>query len=444
MQGPETVVYSSLMKNGYHSHLLPNGLRMLTIPMPSVKTVTVLIMVGAGSRYEKSHTKGLSHFLEHMAFKGTTTRPSAFHISSEIDGIGGEFNAFTSKDHTGFYVKARSEHLEALIEVLSDMLLNSLFKEEEIEREKGVIIEEINMYEDTPMKKISDVFEELLYGNHPLGWDVAGTKDTVGRVRRKDFIDYVKSVYAPNNTVVAVAGGVSHIKVNQLVANYLGRWKRAKVISFEPLGHDSNSGNKPQVQLTYKDTEQAHLVLGFRAYPLSHPKKYALSLLSAILGGGMSSRLFIEIRERRGLAYYIHTAGEKYRDAGNFVVQAGVDKKRIEEALKVILEQCALIAKTRGEAGGIAPAELARAKEFLKGHLVLELEDSRNVSGAYATQEILEGKITTPAEIIAKLEAVKASDVVAVAREIFKNDKLNLAVIGPFKDAKRFSNLLAL
>ncbi len=419
--------------------VLPNGLRVITVPMPGVKSATVMIMVGAGSRYETKRTNGLSHFLEHMAFKGTEKRPTALHISSEIDSIGGEFNAFTSKDHTGFYIKAQATHVPQLIEVLSDMLLHSLFKEEEIEREKGVIIEEINMYEDTPMRKIGDIFETLLYGNHPLGWEIAGTKESVTGVTRNDFVNYVNDVYSPNNAVVLVAGGVTQKSVESHVKKYLKDWKRKKVISFETFKNDTNPGNMPQVKVVFKDTEQSHLVLGLRGYKIGHPKRYAEGLLAAILGGGMSSRLFIEVRERRGLAYYVHASTERYTDVGSFTIQAGVDIKRIDDAIRVILQELRRIAD---EKNGILPAELKKAKEFIKGRTVLEMEDSRAVAGTYATQEILEHKLQSVDETLDKIDAVSAAQIQSVARELFVNKKLNLAVIGPFKDSKRFEKLL--
>ncbi len=426
--------------NGYHKTTLENGLRIITIPMPGVKSVTAMVIVGAGSRYEEKRTNGLSHFLEHMAFKGTVNRPSALIISSEIDSLGGEFNAYTSKDHTAFYIKARAAHSDHLLEVLSDMLLNSLFKEEEIEREKGVIIEEINMYEDTPMRKIGDIYEQHLYGDHPLGWEIAGTRESVTSVTRQDFLSYVDAVYAPNNTVVVVAGGVEAEDVEKTVSAQLGRWQKRETRKFELIKDDKNPGNKPQVHLTHKKTEQVHIALGVRAYPMNHAEKYAQGLLAAILGGGMSSRLFIEVRERRGLCYYVRAENSRYSDVGNFVVQAGIDKTRIDDAIKVIIAELAAIAD------GTKPvenAELSKVKEYLKGRLVLDLEDSRSVAGLFGTQEILLNKVVTPEESMAKIDRVTAREIEKVARDLFVNQKLNLAIIGPYKEADRFKNLLS-
>ena len=319
--------------NSYQKVTLENGLRLLVIPMSQVRSVTALFLIGAGSRYETKELCGISHFLEHMAFKGTKKRPSSFQISSLIEGIGGEFSAFTSKDHTGYYIKAAAEHLPLLLDVLSDMLLNSLFAEEEIDRERGVIIEEINFREDTPVVKIGDVFERLLYGKTPLGWDVAGKKEVIKKITRRDFLDYTKKLYAPENCVVVVAGKVGQ-EVTRLVEKYLGSWEKRPFKRFERV---EDKQEKPALSLVYKKTEQVHFCLGVRAYPLSHPDRFALSVLTAILGKGMASRLFMEIREKRGLAYYIRSFAERYQDVGYFVTQAGVDIKRVEEAVRVVL-----------------------------------------------------------------------------------------------------------
>lgn len=421
--------------DGYQKNTLPNGLRLLTIPMNSVASACVMIIVGAGSRYERKNINGISHFLEHMAFKGTFKRPSALIISSIIEGIGGEFNAFTSKDHTAYYIKAAKKHLPLLFDILSDMLLNSRFDEAEIEREKGVIAEEINLYEDTPMRKISMIYEELLYGDHPLGWDIAGEKEVIKKLKREDFLEYIDGLYAPNNVVISVAGGIgSNGEVKKLTEKWLGDWKKRDIWQFKRM---SDNQTKPAIKVVYKKTEQAHLCLGVRAYPRGHKDHFAAEVLSAILGGGMSSRLFIEVRERRGLAYYVRSEIEKYHEVGNFVAQAGVDLKRIDDAIKVILSQYYRIAEDPVKA-----SELSKAKEFLKGRLILELEDSKNVAGLYGEQELLEKRIYPPKQLLAKIDQVTADDIQRVAKDIFKQNRLNLAVIGPFKDEKRFENLL--
>ncbi|OGG20429.1 hypothetical protein A3D03_01680 [Candidatus Gottesmanbacteria bacterium RIFCSPHIGHO2_02_FULL_40_13] len=420
----------------YKLNTLENGLKLLTIPMPGVESVTVLVMVGVGSRYEEKKINGLSHFLEHMAFKGTQKRPSAFDIASLIDGIGGEFNAFTSKDHTGYYVKAAKKHLSLLVDVLSDMLLHSKFDPLEIEKEKGVIIEEINMYEDIPMRKIGDLYENLLYGDTKLGRDIAGIKEVIKSVKREDFISYMDRFYGPVNTVVAIAGGIP-LKGDTLkgtVEKYLGGWKNKKVEKPEFFKENQTT---PAFHLTFKDTQQAHLCLGVRSFPLLHPGRYASGVLTNILGGGMSSRLFIEVRERRGLAYYVRANDERYIDVGNFVVQAGVDVARIDDAIKVILDELRKIKNAK-----IDKKELNKAKENMKGKLILELEDSRSVAALFATSKVIEDKILTPLEIMQKVDSITIEDLQKTAGEIFQQSQLNLAIIGPYKDDERFRKLL--
>ncbi len=423
----------------YHIDTLSNGLKIITIPMPSVASVTVMLMVGAGSRYEEKNINGISHFLEHMAFKGTQKRPTALAISSLIDGIGGEFNAFTSKDHTGYYVKAAAKHMPTLIDVLSDMLLHSKFDRQEIEKERGVIIEEINMYEDTPMRKIGDLYENLLYGDTKLGRDIAGRKEVIKKVTREDFMSYMDKFYGPANTIVAVAGAVDtngnkSIDVKKLVTQYLGDWKNKGVVSPDIMG---DGQKEPQLLVHFKDTQQAHLCLGVRSYNLTHPGRYKLGVLTAILGGGMSSRLFIQVRERRGLAYYVRSSNEEYTDIGNFVTQAGVDVVRIEDSIKVMLEEFTKIKEEK-----VSEEEITKAKEFLKGRFILELEDSRNVGALFATTEILENRIQTPEEIIKEIDEVTIDDVQKVAQDIFRQETLNLAIIGPYKEEERFRKLL--
>lgn len=415
---------------------LKNGVRVLTVPMEGVESVTTLVMVGAGSRYENKKINGLSHFLEHLFFKGTEKRPMAIDITSVIDGIGGEFNAFTSKEYTGFYVKAAKKHLDLSLDVLSDMLLHSKFLSAEIEKEKGVIIEEINLYEDTPMRRIGDVFEELLYGDQPLGWPVLGTKDVIKSITRDDFVRYIKRLYKGGNVIVGVAGGIKDegLAVNT-VERYFGEVEDEKVTVSLAVNDEQRQS---KVLVKYKKTDQAHLCLGVRAYPVDSPERYALSVLSTVLGGNMSSRLFIQVRERRGLAYYVRSGADHYKDAGYFVAQAGLDIKRIEEAVEVILGEYFKMTKM----GEVGDAELRKAKEYIKGKMTLELEDSQSVCGLYVSQALLEKKIKTPTDIMRKVEAVTSDDVARVARDIFKMERLNLAVIGPFEDGTRFEKLL--
>lgn len=430
----------------YKITTLPNKLRLLSLPMPGVKSVTVLILVGTGSRYERRENNGISHFLEHMVYKGTKKRPGAIDIPTEIEGMGGAWNAFTSKDHTGFYIKAAVTHLEHIFEILSDVLQNSLMKEEEIEKEKGVIVEEINMYEDTPMQKVGEIYDELMFGDVPLGWHIAGSPAGVRSFNRKTFTDYWQSHYVPGNMVVAVAGGVAassklktqSSKLEELAEKYLGKWTDGEAAGCE-LAKVAQDG--PRVKIKTKKTEQAHMCIGVPAFSLDHPDRYNLSIMSVILGGGGSSRLFDEIREKRGLAYYCRSSNDQYTDVGHFVTQSGIILAKIEEAIKVICHEFQLLSTNTRK---VEKKELDRAKELLKGHLILSLEDSRNVAGFFGTDLLIEKEIRTTEEIIKKIDAVTAEDVVRVASDLFRQDKLNLAIIGPYEDEEKFQQLLKL
>ncbi len=422
----------------FNRQVLSNGLRVLTIPMQSFESATVLVMAGAGSRFETRKNSGISHFLEHMAFKGTEKRPTAMDISSLIDGMGGEFNAFTGKETTGYYIKSSKDHVETSLDVLSDMLLNSKFDPGEIEKEKGVIIEEINLYEDMPARKIGDIYEQLLYGDTPMGWDIAGNKEVIRSITRADFLTYLGELYSASNLTVVVAGGIDSDETVGLVSKHFDIMKQFSTKSFEQL-HEQQ--DKPAILVKQKQTEQIHIALGVRTVPISSPKRYPLSVLSAILGGGMSSRLFHEIREKRGLAYYVRSSSDEYADAGTLVSTAGIDPKRVVEAVEVMVSEYSKV--SRGGLG-ISDEELRKAKEFLKGHLVLDLEDSRSVSGFYAHQELLEEKIENPDEVIEQIEKVTKDDVDEVGKEFFKEKSLNLALIGNFPDGQKLESLLKL
>lgn len=406
--------------------------------MPSFESATVMVMVGAGSRYETKKNNGISHFLEHMAFKGTKKRPSALEISSLIDGMGGEFNASTGKEVTAYYIKSEASKIETSMDVLSDMLQNSKLDSSEIDKEKGVILEEINLYEDTPSRNIGDVYERLVYGDTPLGWDTAGEKDVIKKIQRDDFTSYMQSLYSAGNITVVVAGGVESQKVQELVNQYFG-----SMISFDTLRYLKVIENqkKPKVFIKQKKTEQVHIAVGFRTVKLDHPDKYPLEVLAAILGGGMSSRLFHEVREKRGLGYYVSTSADNYQDAGSIVSMAGIDPKRVKEAITVILKEHV---KIQNSEFIIQNAELKKAKEYLKGHLVLSLENSRSVAYYYAAQELLEKEIDNPNAMLAKIEKVSLEDVKRVAKKYFVEQGLNLAIIGNFNDRQEFENLLHL
>jgi len=418
--------------------ILPNGLRVLTIPMPSFESATVIVMVGAGSRYETKQNNGISHFLEHMAFKGTQKRPTAMDISSLIDGMGGEFNAFTGKETTGFYIKSAADKIEISLDVLSDMLLHSKFDSAEIEKEKGVILEEINLYEDTPARKIGDVYEKLLYGDTPMGWDISGERDVIRKIKKQDFSSYMSELYSAGNITVVIAGGINVSKTEELINKYFREMSKFDTVRYKKV---VGKQDKPAVLVKQKKTEQVHVALGVRTVSLVHDDRYPLEVLAAILGGGMSSRLFHEVREKRGLAYYVRSNSEHYSDCGSLVSMAGVDPRRVGEAVRVMVNEYGKIRNPKSE---IRNAELRKAKEFLKGHLVLELEDSRSVAGFYAQQELLEKKINNPNETLAKIEKITVQDVQRAAKKYLVNQGLNLAIIGNFPSGQEFQSLLKL
>ena len=420
----------------FQRKVLPNGLRVLTIPMPSFESATVMVMVGAGSRYENRNNNGISHFLEHMAFKGTKNRPSALDISVLIDGIGGEMNAFTGKESTGYYIKSASDHINLSMDVLSDMLHNSLFDEKEIEKEKGVILEEINFHDDNTSHRIGDVYERLLYGDTAMGWNIDGEKKVIKAIKRQNFLDYMSQLYSANQITVAVAGGIDVEKTLALVEKYFGKMSCFDTGNYKKVVENQT---KPEVLIKRKKTEQVNIAIGVRTVSNDHPDKYPLEVLAAILGGGMSSRLFTEVREKRGLAYYIRTSSDHYLDCGSLVSMSGVDPKRVGEAIKVILSEYNKISN-------ILPSvkELTKAKEFLKGHLVLDLEDSRSVAGFYAQQELLEERTDNPDVVLSKIDKVKVEDVQKAAKKYFVEKGLNLAIIGNFSSGQEFEKLLRL
>jgi predicted Zn-dependent peptidase len=421
----------------YSNTVLKNGLRLITIPVEEVQSVTTLVLVGAGSRYEVKNNNGISHFLEHMAFKGTKKRPSAMEISSIIDGMGAESNAFTSKEYTGYYIKSAADKVDVSLDLISDMLTNLELDQKEIDKERGVIIEEINMYEDTPARKIGDVIEELLYGDVALGWDIAGTKDVIHSVNRKDFVDYMKKWYATSNMVLVVAGKIKSDEIEKKAEKYFSGLTDWKVGTYEKV---TEKQEKPALKLVHKVTEQAHFALAVRTVGLQNEEdRYPLAILSSVLGGGMSSRLFSEVREKRGLAYYVRAYADRYQDVGYFAAFAGVDKNRIDEAITVVKDEFLKVI----EQGEITEEEVKKAKEYNKGHFVLGLEDTQSVAIFFAMNQILENEIKTPEDTLAKIEAVTREDVQRVAKKYLDTKAFNLAIIGDFKDEERFLKLIS-
>jgi predicted Zn-dependent peptidase len=411
----------------FKKKIFKNGLTLITAPMKNTRSVTVLILVGAGSKYETKEKNGISHFLEHMCFKGTKKRPTALDISKEIDSVGGIMNAFTGKDYTGYFIKIDSSHFELALDVAFDVFLNSTFPREEIEKERGVILEEIKLYQDTPTHYIDTLWEKLLYNDQPAGWDIAGSKETILNIKRDDFLKYIKNFYLPQNTVISVAGVVNEKVLLDKIKEYFGSVKRRKQKSKPKV---KESQKKPEKLFYKKDTSQVHLALGVRAFNLFDKRKYPLQILSVILGGNMSSRLFQEIREKRGLAYYVRTQIELNPDTGYLVSYAGVDYDNLKETIDLIIKEYKKIKEK-----GVTKEEFLMAKEYIKGVFRLSLEDSENIANFYGAQYLLEKKVLTPEEKIKEIEKVKIDDIQKVAKEIFKNEKLNLAFIGR-KDLK--------
>ncbi len=415
---------------------LANGLRVLSAPLAHAQSVACFVMLAAGSRYERSDNRGIAHFAEHMFFKGTDRRPQARDLATLIDGIGGEFNAFTSKEYTGYFVRCAGADRDTAFDVLLDMLRHSRFDAEEIEREKGVILEEMNMYQDTPRDHIGTVYETLMFGDNPLGWETLGTKETIKAADRDTFLSYVDEWYTAGRMVVGVSGMVGD-DLAPMLEELLGDMPPNGHAKPAPADVDRSPG--PHVTVYHKDADQARLILGVESYPLEHPDRYPLQMLSAVLGSGMSSRLFLEVRERRGLAYYVSGANQSYTDAGTLLAQAGVDLTRIDEAVTVIAEQFARMA-----AEEVGSDELEKARSLIKGRFVLRTESPQGLIMYGLNREVLEGRAPEPEELLAEIDAVSAQDVQRVAQDLIAREKLRLAVIGPFADRdEHFASLLA-
>ncbi len=419
----------------YDIHTLKNGLRIILAPMPESTTATFIVMTGTGSRYENKKENGLAHFLEHMFFKGTKKRKGARAISSELETVGSIYNAFTSKDQTAYFAKVSKRYLDTAIDVVSDIFLNSTLPSNEINKERGTIIQEIDMYEDMPMRNIGDVFETLIFGEeHPLGRTIAGPKENIRRFSRKDFITYLKRNYTPENTVVCVAGSFSTPKVLAKIRKEFGRVKKAEQPALVPF---TETQNEPCIFIKQKKTDQTQLMLGVHGYPYMHKDEYALAVLSTILGSGMSSRLFIEVREKRGLAYSVKAWTEKFPDTGYFVVQAGIEHGKVQKVVETILTEFRKIKREN-----VSASELNKAKSFIKGTMTLSLETSDGVAADAASSLITMGKVRKLDEILKNIDKVTANDVKRVANDILRTEKLNLAIIGPHLEKEKFLPLL--
>ncbi len=409
---------------------------MITFPQPDAMAATVLVMVEAGSKYEQKEINGLSHFLEHMCFKGTTNRPTAMDIAGELDGLGAEYNAFTSHEFTGYFAKVEKFHISKAIDLVCDLFLNPVFDANEIEKEKGVIIEELNMYEDMPQRKIGDIFMHLLYGDQPAGWDVGGEKEIIRKLTKDDFIKYRSKHYLPGATTVVIAGSfdeaVALAQLEKLFGAMPDGPKEGKATVVEQQ-------SKPEIFLKFKESDQTHLMLGFRAFSMFDERRFALEVLSDILGGGMSSRLFQKVREELGAAYYVRAGADLLTDHGFIAAGAGVEHSKLKVVIKAILDEFARLVREPVNA-----QELARAKSHLAGTFLLGLETSDALATYYGGQEVVKKPLMSPEELIAKINAVTAEQIQSVAKDLFKNESLNLAMIGPYKEAKEFEELLKL
>ncbi|MBT5016285.1 insulinase family protein [Candidatus Peregrinibacteria bacterium] len=414
--------------------ILPSGLRVLTQKIEGTKSVTVLILAKAGSRCETRDIRGLSHFLEHMFFKGGEKYPNTKAVSEAIDSIGGEFNAFTGKEYVGYYVKVASNHKDLAMDVLADMLITAKLDQKEIDKERGVILEEYNMYQDTPMYQVGWDFEKLMFGDQPMGWDQIGLKEVINKLGHDDFVKYKNELYRPDNLVVSVAGDVSHDELVAAVGEKFKMEAGETDFAWQPV---TPNDSEDRVILQKKKTEQGHVVVGVPGYPESHDDSMAMKLLAIILGGNMSSRMFLNVREAQGLAYYIQSSTDDYTDVGVISTRAGVDLNRVDFAVEAICKEYADVRDN-----GVSEAELQRAKDYLKGKMVLKLEDSEEYAHLLAKYEVLYKKARTPESVVELVERVTIDDIARISKEIFQEDKLYMAGIGPWDDKERFAKLL--
>jgi len=419
----------------YQKTTLDNGLRVITVTMPHTRSVSICIFIGVGSRYEAEAEAGVSHFIEHLLFKGTSKRTTARAISEAIEGVGGILNGGTDKELTLYWCKVAQPHFELALDVLADMLLHSKFDPQDIEKERQVIIEEINMSKDSPAQRVDMLIDGLLWPKHPLGRDIAGNKESVAAITRDMMLDYRQGQYLPNNTVVTIAGNIQHQQMVTAVSQALGNWTNQRERSGYPAYKEQPA---QRLHVETKDTEQAHLCLALPGLSLFHPKRFTLDLLNVILGGGMGSRLFTEIRDKLGLAYSIHSYVEHFLDSGSVTVSAGVEPKNLLTVIKAILEQLSLLRET------VPESELSKAKELSKGRLLLRMEDSRNVAGWVGGQEVLTERILSVDQVVSIIDAITADELKQLAQELLVGSRLRLAVVGRVAEDEPLEELLKL
>lgn len=420
----------------YTKKVLSNGLTVIEVPSSDAESVVVDFFVKTGSRSETEKENGISHFLEHFLFKGSKKYPSALAISTLVDSIGGEMNANTGKEHTQYYIKAASKFLPVIFEVLTDMMQNPLLDAEELEREKGVIVEEINMYKDMPMAEIDNILEKTMWPGTALGRDIAGTKETVTRFTREMFQDYISRHYQAPNMILGISGKYKQKELDALIRKYWNDFPKRKFHSWEKV---SDVQKESRLAVEFKQTEQAHLTFGFKGFPYGDKRNTAATLLGSILGGGMSSRLFMEVRERRGLGYYVRAYPGCYQDTGSFTVSAGVQVDKIDQAITVILDELKKIQNVAIPAG-----ELQKAKDYIKGKTTLALEDNQARLDWFLERAAFNKNILIPSEVFAKIDKVTVKEVQKVAQELFQKKNMTLAVIGPYKAPEKFKKLLSI
>ncbi|MBE0479427.1 MAG: insulinase family protein [Dehalococcoidia bacterium] len=420
----------------YEKTVLDNGLRVVSSTMPHTRSVCITIFVGAGSRYEPDDEAGISHFLEHLCFKGTARRPSSKDISETIDGIGGLLNGGTDKELMVYWVKVARHHFPLALDLLVDMLRNSKLDPVEMENERRVIIEELNMCVDSPQTRVDQLIDDLLWPGQPLGRDVAGTKETVSTITRDMMVDYISKHFVPGNAVVGIAGNISHEEVVSAVDAFLGDWADGPAAQWYPA---HNEQHEPRLKVERRKTEQVNFCLAVRGLSQTHPDRYILNLINLVLGEGMSSRLFLEIRERLGLAYDVHSMVTFFHDSGSLNVCAGVAPKMVEDTVAAVVGELAKMKDTL-----VSNAEFTKAKEQGKGRLLLRMEDTRNVVGWVGGQELLTNHIRTVDDVISTVDAITPEDLQRVARDVFRTERLSLALVGPYSRESRLKRILKL
>jgi predicted Zn-dependent peptidase len=418
----------------YEKTILSNGVRVVTSRMDHVKSASLIVYVGAGSRHESDAQAGISHFLEHMVFKGTTKRPDPVEITQEVESVGGMLNAATSRESTNYWVKVPSAHLERAFDVLGDMLRNSVFDPAEIEKERGVIVEEIRGIDDTPDDLIHDVIDDLVWNGQSVGRSVIGSEETVRAVDQQDLTSYLQAQYRPDRIVISAAGDVEHQHVVELSERYFGDLLPSSADTFVRA---SSQQSEPRVRLVQRPTNEAHLCLGLPALPYTDDRRYTQDMIDAILSSGMSSRLFREIRERLGLAYEVYSYFREYSDVGQGVVYAGIDPQRTAQTVDAVLREFEKLRTVH-----VSDDELLRTKELRKGRIEMGLEDSRSVAGWIGSQELIFGNILTPDEIIERIQSVTSDAILELSHELFVPQHLNLVVVGPIAAEADLRSLL--